>query len=44
MKAKLEAVLGLALLMILFTLAWLLRIEDPIGEERELERLRGQLA
>jgi hypothetical protein len=44
MKEKLDAVLGLILLMIFLILAWVLKIEDPFGEDRELEILRDQLA
>jgi hypothetical protein len=44
MKEKLEAALGMILLMIFLILVWALRIEDPFDEVRELETLRDQLA
>lgn len=44
MKEKLEAVLGLILLMIFLILVWVLKIEDPFGEAREFETLRDQLS
>lgn len=39
MKEQLEAVIRLVLLMVWLALVWVLRIEDPLGEEQEHQRL-----
>jgi hypothetical protein len=43
MKEQLEAVIALVWLMVWLSLAWVMKIKDPFGEEQEYQMLLDEV-